>query len=128
MKRTLFKLGLLLVAGAIINVAVAWLIALTVDLHKLGTNEAFAFGSGPDYHDWQVLRNENLRIARVTSFWTCSGAIEEADKHSSPVSPSALNFEWARQAGPHFWPKAKSYHFALAWECGWPTRSTGGVR
>ncbi len=61
------KRRLLIVAavGAVLNVAVAWTCALTMDLGRGQVSELFA-DIGPDHH-WEVYRWDNLAGTRVMS-------------------------------------------------------------
>ena len=86
----LFKLLLsLIVGGAIINIAVAWTISLTIDAREEGPNISMSVSDGSDW--WTLWRTGKFGTVRISSMRAIRGPTQMPVR---TVSPSKLGEKW----------------------------------
>ena len=123
-KRHLLVAAVFLLAGAVVNVAVAWGCAIWIDLPFKGSLEKMGGSQkGSIYKSWLVWTLRKHGAFRVYSRWTdpyagsgVSGGI--LPEHAAPLVP-----EWAPFLAPTYEPSSRARHAYFADARGWPLHS-----
>jgi hypothetical protein len=127
MKRSVLVILVLLLCGAIVNMAVSWGLALSVDLESLMSREEFGGPlSGPTYHDWTVYAHKRSGVSRFRSSWW-SVVPGQAPARPPEGDLRSLVFDWADAATPEHHSATGHSQYALAWQYGWPMPALGGL-
>jgi hypothetical protein len=127
MRRRLIQLGLFILAGAIVNVAVAWGLVLLIKPGIAPNQISGLTESGPGYVAWWADRGERLPATRIDSQWAAPH-VNWSFSGERPAHPAEnLIPNWAQQLAPALEPPAALLNRATCWACGWPARSLGGV-
>ncbi len=108
---------LLLLAGAVVNVGVAWGCALRVN--DLGAPLHFTYSSGPD--GWWTAKN----YSKFGSTWISSRRERgKSDPRSSSVHPADIMPDWGLRIPTPEWEAGLLYYEGRLFEGrGWPARS-----
>ena len=128
MKRWHTKLVVFLLLGAVLNLGVAWGLALSMKPGVPGTQERVG-GSmkGPDHLLWMIVEYRAPGRVRVWSNWLDPGVGVASgggwiDDPAEPLVPG-----WAPFLSPSYEPPVHASHHFLAQACGWPYRSMWGA-
>ncbi len=130
MKRWLTKLVILLLLGAVVNVAVAWGCVLSMN-PRMPDAQKRAGGSwdGPDHILWIIFEHLAPGRLRIVSSWhdpSVGGGIGGGwpDDPAEPLVPG-----WAPFLSPSYEPPVHATHHYVAQAFGWPCLSMwGGVK
>ncbi len=126
MKRRLRIVAVFLLAGAVVNVAVAWGCAIWIDLSGALSIEAYGDSyEGPDYKYWSAQRFRAPGACRVYSRWHDRDSnarylsfVTQVGRPPGPVIP-----DWARLLLPSHEPSSGEFHAFFADTRGWPLHS-----
>ena len=124
MKRRLIMVAVFLLAGAVVNVAVAWGCAVCVDLSDgKSLEESGGSWRGPSHYSWLVFTRRKRGAFRVYSRWNDPNA-GGGGSGSFPSEPAApLVPEWAPFLAPTYEPSSRARHAYFADARGWPLHS-----
>ena len=127
MKRRLLIIGICLLLGAVVNVAVAWGLAAWMDPRLRDARERVGGDlEGQDYRYWRIYEHRRTGALRVVSRWRdvgMSGGFRGSfpDEPARPLVPA-----WAPFASPDHEAPSPAYHFCVATARGWPCLSLAG--
>ena len=125
MRRRLITIAIFLLAGAVVNVGVAWGCAILIRLSRSGPApkrylEATLLELEPDggWRFWAIERIEQPAVVRYYSYWdTRSGLVECHEvEPSTELGPSELAPSWGGLGEP----PATDYEIRWAHAYGWP--------
>ncbi len=124
MKRRLLIVAVFLLAGAIVNVAVAWACAAWIDFRGGGGLWIEGRGGeqeGPSYNLWLVMTYRRSGAFRAYSMWSDRSTNSSADGFVTPGPAAPLVPDWAPFLSPT--DDTGEFHSYFADARGWPLLS-----
>ena len=126
MKRRLLIVAVFLLAGAVVNVAVAWGCAILIRLMEPGRGalprvEASLRERGPDgsWHFWAIERSKDRSVLLYHSFWDARSEDINCNDVSTELRPDELAPSWAGLRTP----PDTDYEVRWVHGLGWPVVS-----
>ena len=124
-RRRLLIAAVFLLAGAVVNVAVAWGCAIWIDPpDEHSVVESGGSRKGPSHRRWGIATLRKRGAFRVYSSWHDLGAGGGGSGPGLPSEPAApLVPKWAPFLAPTYEPPIPAYHAYFADARGWPRLS-----
>ena len=125
MRRRIFIAAIFLLAGAVVNVAVAWGCATWIDLpYEESRVESGGSMKGPSHRMWGIGTLRRRGAFRVYSSWHDLGSPGGSSGPGLPSGPAApLVPKWAPFLAPTYEPPIPAHHSYFADARGWPRLS-----
>lgn len=121
MKRRLLNIAIFLLAGAVVNVAVAWGCAAWIDLSGVSRDPWGADCEMPGTNIWQVSIYRRRGSVRIVSWWNTPNTGFTA--YDPEMSAAPLVPHWAPFLSPTHEPLSDGFHTFFADSQGWPLPS-----